>query len=81
MKIVEYVPVESKAASFHKVPHEDYTNHLVKQKALIASEIETTSPSLLIQTLQGKKKNYETYNRSARVLFLNKYLSSNIKQV
>ena len=57
MKIVEYVPVESKAASFHKVPHEDYTNHLVKQKALIASEIETTSPSLLIQTLQGKKNN------------------------
>ena len=53
---MEYVPVESKAASFHKVPHEDYTNHLVKQKALIASEIETTSPSLLIQTLQGKKK-------------------------
>ena len=55
LKIVEYVPVESKAASFHKVPHEDYTNHLVKQKALIASEIETTSSSLLIQTLQGKK--------------------------
>jgi len=47
-------PVESKAASFHKVPHEDYTNHLVKQKALIASEIETTSPSLLIQTLATK---------------------------
>ena len=67
MKIVEYVPVESKAASFHKVPHEDYTNHLVKQKALIASEIETTSPSLLIQTLQGKK----TINRDK--LHLNKY--------
>ena len=27
------------------------------------------------------KKNYETYNRSARVLFYNKCLSSNIKQV
>lgn len=37
--MVGYVPVESKAASFHKVPHEDYRNHLVKQKALIASEI------------------------------------------
>ena len=26
------------------------------------------------------RKNYETYNRSARLLFSNKYLSSNIKQ-
>ena len=37
--------------------------------------------TMLANRLKAKLKNYETYNRSARVLFSNKYLSNNIKQV
>ena len=55
--MVGYVPVES-SASIHKVPNEDYRNHLVKQKALIASEIWDNFLQVFLSRPCKKKKQF-----------------------
>lgn len=47
--------VPQKVTPYEKVSNEDLWDHLVKQKALIASTIETISTDLLKQTLEEKK--------------------------
>ena len=49
------ISVEPKTSPYEKVSNEDLWDHLVKQKALIASTIETISTDLLKQALEEKK--------------------------
>ena len=49
------ISVEPKNSPYEKVSNEDLWDHLVKQKALIASTIETISTDLLKQTFEEKK--------------------------